>query len=106
MSASVADKLAEARKLIERGWTQRRYAVDEDGKSVEECSSKAVAFCATGALNRAFGGDEGWWEARDLLSETVGQYITCWNDSHIRTQAEVIEAFRKAEELAREEASK
>jgi hypothetical protein len=97
---AVADKLREARALIERGWTQCRYAIDAKGVSVDVNSRKAVAWCATGALYRSFEGAD-WREASDLLSEVAGGYITCWNDSHIRTQAEVLAAFDAAIDLAR-----
>ena len=99
---AVADKLDEARALIEGGWSQCRYAINAAGESVDVASDEAVAFCATGALNRIFTEQDGGWRtASDLLSEVVGEYITVWNDHYTRTKPEVVAAFKRAAELAR-----
>jgi hypothetical protein len=96
---SVADKLDEARALIEaRGWAQDSYCV---GGQV----------CALGAINIVTSGSPtlefriGWTDMCDALEAAIGLSTSCdipiWNDSPKRTQAEVIEAFRKAADLVR-----
>lgn len=93
--------LRDARKLIEKhGWIQGDWGGYEDG------------FCALGALNRAdnefankHGGGllVGWWRACWLLSQTVGNApVMQWNDTPGRTKEEVIDAFKKAQKLAKE----
>lgn len=110
-NAEIADKLDEARALIEKGWTQAAYARGKSGRSAVPSSRAAVCFCAVGALaaasrkkypNSAIEG------IRELSLSVGGDgYETAileWNDAPERTQAEVIEAFRKAAELARDAA--
>lgn len=45
--------LNRAAKIIDRGWVRNKTAVDKNGKLVSAASKKAVAFCATGAIDRA-----------------------------------------------------
>jgi hypothetical protein len=106
---AIADKLDEARALIEEhGWTQGGYL--RDG-----------CYCALGAI--AAVGDPDFDESADPprfdenpIADAFRQYlgvggftglwensVVAWNDAAERTQAEVIEAFRKAAELARAE---
>jgi hypothetical protein len=101
----IADKLAEARKLIERGWTQGQYARGKSGKAVDEHGRHAVCFCALGALRRATGN---YWDngpETRLLRSAIGSKkdVIDWNDAKRRTQAQVIEAFKRAEQIAREQ---
>ena len=94
----VADKLDEARALIEKGWAQGSYALDEHGFQVDYKDPAAVCFFASAAL-WATGCD---LDTRDLFKRVIGEtIIPLWNDAEDRTQAEVIEAFRKAADLAR-----
>lgn len=96
MSETIATKLDEARALIEKGWTQRDYF-------------DACGVCTYGALQAVFNGAPDDCTITDecehaswLLKEVTGvSSIVGWNDKPGRTQAEVIEAFRKAAELAR-----
>ena len=105
MSAAIADKLDEARALIEKGWCQGGYT-DNLGR-----------FCTLGAICQVVHGHPDadmpgtlTREFRQLckfILNAVGKpnaRVGIWNDAHERTQAEVIEAFRKAAELARAEA--
>jgi hypothetical protein len=103
--SAVADKLREAKALIEKGWTRHEF---ESGDCV----------CATGAILRAynlapFGSDLEKFrrlEATKLLQDAVGaeqalggfgvNSIVAWNDREDRTQAEVLAAFDRAIELA------
>ncbi len=101
----IAAKLDEARALIERGWCQGLF---EMRSITESC------FCLYGAVNRVVAGDA----ESDLvgdeyflpLARAIGEdrnplNLAEWNDAPGRTQAEVVEAFRKAADLARGEAS-
>jgi hypothetical protein len=109
--STAAEKLDEARVLIERGWTQGEYARGEKGSSVDYLKDKATCFCAAGAI----GAVNKHWPTSSLpgmryLSLAVGgdgdeADVLNWNDAPERTQAEVVEAFRKAAELARGEAA-
>jgi hypothetical protein len=109
----IADKLDEARALIEKGWCQGEYARGKSGRKADPTGRYAACFCAVGALGAA---NRQWpWGGMLGLSElnaAIGSFrqgevpILDWNDIEWRTQAEVIEAFRKAAELARAEASK
>lgn len=109
--SEVADKLDEARRLIELGWLQHIYAKDADGRCVDPDDERAASFCVIGALSRVHG------KKYHLFREFAGvdhlmrvtrcgipEGLSVWNDRAERTQAEVVEAFRKAAELARAEA--
>ena len=101
MSAAVADKLAEARKLIERGWTRGSFR-------------QGSRFCALGAV-RQVTTENGLTKKNfavridcyDALSQAIGTSIgwpsdiANWNDEQ-KSKKPVTEAFRKAEELARQ----
>lgn len=101
MSEAIATKLDEARALIERGWCQQDYAFD--GR-----------LCSIGAINLVVSGDPFLTE-RDYANSDVRALasmverannippgeLTDWNDASRRRKREVIEAFRKAAELAR-----
>jgi hypothetical protein len=103
----VADKLREARALIERGWVQKDYARSKSGKVVDPANSRsATCWCAAGAIGRV----NGRWPNSGLLgmeqlSRAIGgdgheADILTWNDAPERTQAEVLAAFDRAIELA------
>ena len=96
---AVATKLDEARALIERGWVQGSYE-----------NAHGNCFCSLGAIEQV--GGDCWNELPELwqpLAQAIGTNpcegfaIATWNDAPGRTQAEVVEAFRKAAELARTE---
>lgn len=102
---TIADKLDEARALIEKGWTQRTYLSGPSGK---EC------FCSLGAIGVAVTGKAlpmfGWCEGPvapvvtafglAIGADNPGK-VADWNDAPERIQAEVIDAFKRAAELAR-----
>lgn len=99
MSEAIAQKLDEARALIERGWCQGTFTLDG-------------CFCLYGAVNMVVDGvpwseltpDEYFVPLADVIGGEATEYnLASWNDAPERTQAEVIEAFRKAAELARSE---
>jgi len=94
---AVAAKLDEARALIERGWTQGDFARDGEGNPAR-IDRYAACFCAVGALVAV----DAEPEATPFLRDALGVCsISFWNDAPERTHAEVVEAFRRAAELAR-----
>lgn len=102
MSEAIAQKLDEARALIEGPgcWGQGR------SKRTLPLNDR---YCATGAIHHvvtghAFQCSPEAAAVEAALEAVVGRAPTQWNDDPERTQAEVIEAFRKAAELARAEA--
>lgn len=102
--STVADKLREARALIERGWTQEEFARSKTGRTVKTNSPQAVCWCAYGALIQVDGESDAYpWLCKAIDPE--GDMVTRWNDAPERTQAEVLEAFDKAIDLAEQEAS-
>ena len=95
---TIADKLDEARALIEKGWCKSAYARTADNRPCSAKSDYAVRWCAVGAIARIddYGGLYG------CVAKVVGiDNLSGWNDAHERTQAEVIDAFKRAAELAR-----
>lgn len=103
---TVADKLREARALIERGWTQGNYV--EEG-----------CYCALGAIGMAVVGNptapsfmcgypaiSGVVRALGLpLGLRTSSGVADWNDAPDRTQAEVLAVFDKAIALAEQESA-
>jgi hypothetical protein len=100
--SAVADKLREARALIERGWTQGAYARNAAGEDLEDVDwefsdTDPVCWCMSGAMMQAGLEDE----ADDFIQRAIGKkFIPEWNDASERTQAEVLAAFDRAIELA------
>lgn len=92
---AVADKLREARALIERGWTRNVFR-------------RGSRYCAIGAVNSAIHGNayeipgaQIWDDAYELLKSATGEAIpvTDWNDVQ-PSKRPVLAAFDKAIELA------
>lgn len=95
--SDIAAKLDEARALIEaRGWCQGDY--EHNG-----------GFCVIGAIRKVTSGAPFTWSDESgalerFMRGTLGLcWLDVWNDDRDRTQADVVEAFRKAAELARSE---
>ena len=94
--------LKEAEKLLlEGGWCQHTYWKTVDNKRY---------YCALGALSHAqlklgYGyGNLPMTTASKKLALAVGKehdggWLSCWNDEPTRTKEEVLEAFKKAQEL-------
>jgi hypothetical protein len=97
--SAVADKLREARKLIERGWCRNIQAMDKLGRDVDPHDPEAVCWCVYGALGAvdAINDDN---VLRPLKRAVGSPQLANWNDASERTQAEVLAAFDKAIELA------
>ena len=77
--------LAEAAKLIRRGWTQERYACDIDGVDCGPLDGVAASWCLTGALWRAIhdcGARREWDNPRSPLGGSIRGRI---NDGIERT---------------------
>lgn len=99
--SDVAEKLREARKLIEQGWTKGWFVEQHEADG-------PICYCVYGALNQVVVGDAEadtteTDAAAKLLGRAVGQTflsLATWNDAPERTQAEVLAAFDRAIELA------
>lgn len=94
--------LLKAAELVERGWCQGHYALDDHGNPalVED---DACYFCAEGAIIAAMRNDHGrdFMETVRALGRAIGVHnskIIPWNDAPGRTQAEVVAALKAAAE--------
>jgi hypothetical protein len=106
-----AEKLREARALIEQGWTQGEYARGKSGRKAHPVGRYARCFCAVGALGAA---NRHWPHAGMVglkyLNVAIGRMsvgeslVFDWNDVEWRTQAQVLAAFDRAIELAEQSA--
>jgi hypothetical protein len=91
----IKEVLAKAKELVEKGWTQRYFAVDADGDEVCWDSKFACKFCAMGALYRASGrlgyGTDVAIAARGIVINLIpGTILGAWNDLPGRTQEQVV----------------
>lgn len=87
-------------------WTQKSDARDEHGAEIRVLNPKATCWCAFGAIMKVsdnpYGGID--TQVAYFLRQAIGMWsITSWNDNAGRTQKEVVAAFRKAEQLAKDE---
>lgn len=102
MSAAYEGLLRAAELLDKPGaWTQEVPARDRFGVPCGANSPNAVQFCVLGALDRSLlspwrDGCNDILRAEKLLFRVVGSHVAFWNDRHVRTQAEVVAALRKA----------
>ena len=94
---AVAEKLREARALIERGWTQGVFARLPNGNGTYAENRKATCFCMVGALYHVGASARC---LRMLERATHTSPAAKWNDAPERTQADVLAAFDKAIALA------
>lgn len=103
--------LKEARGFIEKGWCQGSFAYDDEGAPCMATSSRACAWCLTGALTaaaRQIVGENARsfddsatvyynkWKTesylRTLLPADKGSNrVAIWNDEKHRTQEQVLE---------------
>ena len=101
--------LERAAELVEQGWTQGVVARTPSGNECDFYSSQACAWCAIGALDRGCHeiGISAFFVSHLKLQIATGERgtIADWNDAPGRTQADVVSAFRRAIELAKEEAA-
>jgi hypothetical protein len=91
--SAVADKLREARALVERGWCQHVF---------DQTHGDQQLFCAVGAIVRVTRAVSCYLDVVGTLRQAVDPRggLYGWNDAPERTQAEVLAAFDKAIELA------
>lgn len=97
--------LIAARELIseESRWTQGQYARDSAGHGSSPMSKTAVCFCSEGAILRVTREPNDVVLADRLLRKATGEPTYVFNDT--RTHTEVLAAFDRAIELAKEEAA-
>lgn len=98
--------IKEARKLIEKGWTQRAYAKDSREDICDPHYQGARSFCLLGALKRA-AKDEYSPDAHLPYDDTVREIflplgfkcpdeVVDWNDRPDRTKTEVLACIDRA----------
>jgi hypothetical protein len=84
----IAEKLREARALIERGWCQ--------GSSSRNNEDGTTSYCLLGALSTVNKRYHVYYTAKDHVEEILEVPIPVWNDAPGRTQAEVLDLFDRA----------
>ena len=102
--------LKRSKHLIKKGWCQKSYARDKDGKPISFLSKKAVSFCLSGAISRA---------ASDLPSATIyrtlnlvranmrvvndgGELFVAINDNPFATKEKIIDLLTKTQKALKE----
>lgn len=100
---TTADVLKRARRLLERGWCQHQMASDAKGGMCAAGSSRAVAFCARGAIwTSAMALCSPEWhraaEDAEAAMEPIVGGMVAWNNAPERTHEEVLQAFDRAAE--------
>jgi hypothetical protein len=107
--STVAEKLREARALVAKGWTQDADARNAAGEDLEEVyhelgDTTPVCWCAGGAIHQV-AGQSSYISVAKVFGSAIGvEFIPDWNDAPGRTQAEVLQAFDRAIELAESQA--
>ena len=86
-------QLRGGRELIRQGWTQNAAASAASGREVDVNDPRACRWCAGGAL-QAVGADIPAFAA--IKRWSGNPFISGWNDSPRRTQAEVLAVFDEA----------
>lgn len=80
-------------RRISKGWTQR---------TMHRRVGTKLAYCAVGALQNTklttelVDGPDVYIAARKMLQRVVGGDVVNWNDTKGRTQADVINAYKRA----------
>src|SRR5690242_2932574 len=96
--------LTQAKKLIDRpdSWTKDHFSLDKDGGDVSPRNPKAACWCVLGALMRVSGNSATLLEAEELFRKAIGRNSTAkWQDERDVTHNDVMAAFDRAIELAR-----
>lgn len=97
---TVKEDLIKARAKIAAGWCQGVPARNAQGSPVYADSSAAVSFCIVGALSALGLGDYEYSAAYAALHARSGMSclasLSRFNDTHGRTQEEVLALFDKA----------
>lgn len=103
----VADVLNRAADLLEKpgAWTQGAFARADDGTDLDDFSRDdqpvPACFCLYGAIGHVIGQHpEQYCDADQYLMKAIGvgsiRAVADWNDATARTQAEVVDALRRA----------
>lgn len=95
--------LRRARERLARGWCQWSAAVDPDGWPTRAESSKAVAWCLTGALEAEVGRED-WFDRQEMIEATLLLNLAeprvkggpDWNNMRSRTQKQVLAVVDRA----------
>lgn len=82
-------------------WTRGAIARDKSRDRVHPTNPKAVCFCSIGALRKVTDRIDLANEAEGYLKTVMGTHVTIFNDRLARNHAEVLAAWDKAIELAR-----
>ena len=108
----VRDTLIAARALIEdeKCWTKHVMARDKDGEPCElescELEDPPVCWCASGAIAHSsrvsLGGVGAMGYLRAALPSWAARNVIDWNDHPDTTHADVLAAFDRAIDLAKE----
>lgn len=95
--------LEEARELLsdESRWTKGVIARKANGSPTIVRDKKATCFCSIGAIYKV-SNNLHIVHTTELLHKVVGDSISYFNDAPERKHSEVLEAFDKAIELAKE----
>lgn len=100
----IADRLRAARELIAdpEHWTQKRFACNKDGLTVNACSRSATRFCALGAVRRVGMPDEVECEAISRLNSAAAELylVSMVSVNDKRTHADVLKVYDRAIQLA------
>ena len=92
---TVKEALEKALKLIKRGWTKDDFAKNKNNRSCSPFSSKAVKWCAAGAITRVCDNNYALRHAvQNCLTDLLNLQIHYWNDH--ATKKDVIAGFQKA----------
>jgi hypothetical protein len=108
----VSTVLQEAQALVRKGWCRGAMARDSVGDAVPYLSDEAVAFCVVGALEKVLLGVDKdsspgqpslymrlRSQAVRALTSVTGLSPAAFNDTHGRTQKEILQLFSQALEI-------
>lgn len=106
-----SELLRAAGDLLEQpgAWTQGFYARDAKFQQVPPENENAVCWCALGAIEKIGGFGSEFGPAARFIRKAIrfgyreAYTVVEWNDVDDRTQIEVVNVFRKAEQLALED---
>lgn len=102
IKAELLEVFTEARKYIERGWTQYELARNAEGKITHYNSFAATCWCIEGALKRA-DGNEYWDGVEYVFREATGRdCIFEWNDFVCASGEEALQALDKCIQFLQE----
>lgn len=98
---TIAQVLARAARLVERGWCQIPLATNAKGVAVNPSDKEATHFCPCGAIWRLSPKAAAGIAAIHFVEEFIGELIPDWNDAPDRTGLEVATWLASASEYAK-----